>query len=205
MTNGENNGSESCVSPKNDPKPKMTLDYVLNDPQLQLSLLYYLEASLEDENLLFWMDAERLYSEPPVDIASEVARIYSTYFVVGSQKEINTSSQCRTLLQKRIQEDPNDNTVFIKIQKGIFHHLNTESFPRFLKSNYYSNPSLVSPRRRHSPSEPISPILSVSSSPQIQRRGSTTTKQRSSVKRFCGFLGSSFHVPYLLGLKKRKA
>ena len=132
-----------------------SLREVLADPLGYQSFREFLSEELSEENLTFWSDVEQyrqLASERPGEMAQEARRLYERYLGAAAAKfELNVPGPVKSRLKRAVIDGSEAVTpaLFDAAQKNVFELMATDSYPRFLKSSYFSiYEGIIHARRR---------------------------------------------------------
>jgi regulator of G-protein signaling len=117
-----------------------TLDRVMADPDLVLVFREFLKDSFSSENLAFIVEIENykdLWDQGASDeeIFKRANQIFNKYFSSESKYELNVSGSLIEELKEKMKHPTT--IIFNRVQQSIFKLVETDSFPRFLKSDEF--------------------------------------------------------------------
>lgn len=140
----------------------ISLEELLKDKEGVLVFLKHLEKEHSSENLRFWIDCEDYKACPVRKIKEKANLIYKDFFTKAAPYQVNLDSHLIEEVKEGLKE-PNHFT-FYAAQQEIFRLMRADSYPRFLKSEYY----LMVSREANNPvkGQEKKSILSILSSPQ---------------------------------------
>ncbi|XP_051787898.1 regulator of G-protein signaling 3a isoform X2 [Erpetoichthys calabaricus] len=98
----------------------------------------FLRTEFSEENLEFWLaceDYKKIKSQSK--LASKAKKIFAEYIAIQSCKEVNLDSYTREHTKDNLQNI--NRTCFDLAQKRIFGLMEKDSYPRFLRSELYSD------------------------------------------------------------------
>ncbi|KAM8886282.1 regulator of G-protein signaling 3-like isoform 4-T4 [Spinachia spinachia] len=98
----------------------------------------FLKSEFNEENLDFWLAVERFKRTRPLSkMASRAAKIYNEFVAANAWRQVNVDSSVResTNLGLRVGVDP---MSFQLAQDQILSLMESDSYPRFLKSRLYA-------------------------------------------------------------------
>ncbi|KAL1775419.1 regulator of G-protein signaling 1 [Sigmodon hispidus] len=97
----------------------------------------FLKSEFSEENIEFWLACED-YKKTESDLLSNKAQyIYKVFVHPDAVKQINIDFRTRESTAKKIKAPTS--TSFDEAQKVIYALMEKDSYPRFLKSNFYLN------------------------------------------------------------------
>jgi hypothetical protein len=112
-----------------------TLDGLLSTEVGLESFHRFLQKEFCDENTLFWREARLLMAFPPEDDCSELIRqIYDYYLCEGCDCQVNVSQPNRKAVELALASEHVNPSVLSACVDEIFHVMERDPFPRFLKS-----------------------------------------------------------------------
>jgi len=116
------------------------LHNILAEPDLVLIFRDFLKESLSSENLAFIIEVENfkdLWSNgaSPQHITIRANEIYNKYFKTSSDYELNVPGPLLEELREKMKTP--SSTIFNRIQLSIFKLMESDSYPRFIKSQLY--------------------------------------------------------------------
>ncbi|XP_041446595.1 regulator of G-protein signaling 21-like [Xenopus laevis] len=112
-----------------------TLDKLLASKDGLTAFRAFLKSEFSDENLEFWLACEDLKTSTSDEISSKAFDIYCEFIKAESPREINIDHKTRDVIAQNItQATPH---CFDDAQKLILCLMAKDSFPRFLRSEYY--------------------------------------------------------------------
>ncbi|KAJ5069275.1 phosphatidylinositol-4-phosphate 5-kinase related [Anaeramoeba ignava] len=111
-------------------------------PNEKLSLAYFkqfLQQQLSEENILFW-EAVKQYNTilDPVERIAKAKEIIEKFIDFSSLQEINIPDLTKKQILKKVEEEKFVPDLFNDASDMIFTLMKTDSFPRFLHSNQYT-------------------------------------------------------------------
>ncbi len=117
-----------------------SLDQVMADPDLVLVFREFLKDSFSSENLAFIVEIENykdLWNQgaSAEAITERANQIYNKYFSTKSKYELNVSGSLVEELKEKMKAP--STIIFNRVQQSIFKLVETDSFPRFLKSEEF--------------------------------------------------------------------
>ncbi|OPJ77177.1 regulator of G-protein signaling 13 [Patagioenas fasciata monilis] len=96
----------------------------------------YLKTEHSDENIEFWLACEAYKKITSQRKRISVARkLFTHYIQPQAPNEINIDSPVRNAITRNIQEATQ--SCFDEAQRIIYMHMERDSYPRFLESNFY--------------------------------------------------------------------
>ncbi|NXX83856.1 RGS13 protein, partial [Urocolius indicus] len=96
----------------------------------------YLKTEHSDENIEFWLACEAYKKITSQRKRNSVARkLFTSYIQPEAPNEINIDSPARKAITRNIQEPTQ--SCFDEAQKIIYLHMERDSYPRFLESQFY--------------------------------------------------------------------
>ncbi|KAM9858670.1 regulator of G-protein signaling 3-like [Aulostomus maculatus] len=99
---------------------------------------HFLRSEFSEENLDFWLAVERFKQTCPLSkIASRAAKIYDEFISTTAARQVNVDSSVRELTNKSLCLGVN-HASFQLAQDQILTLMETDSYPRFLRSRLYS-------------------------------------------------------------------
>eukprot|EP00794_Sanderia_malayensis_P009324 gene9324-10308_t len=114
---------------------KISLVTLLSDHKGIEELEKFLQKEFSDENLRFWLRCEELRYAEQSKIKTAVIQIYRDFVAPGAKNEINVDNKAMQEIRDGIQTP--FRYAFDLAQSQIFNLMNTDSYPRFLKSARY--------------------------------------------------------------------
>jgi len=100
----------------------------------------FLCKEFSEENLLFWLDCERLRQTPTESVENlnkQISSIYSTYLSSNASTPVNIDSNGSHLAQLATKSQPPSPSAFQNQQSQIFRLMKLDSYPRFLTSSCF--------------------------------------------------------------------
>ncbi|XP_048169394.1 regulator of G-protein signaling 13 isoform X1 [Corvus hawaiiensis] len=96
----------------------------------------YLKTEHSDENIEFWLACEAYKKITSQKKRISVARkLFTSYIQPQAPNEINIDSPARKAIMRNIQEPTQ--SCFDEAQRIIYRHIERDSYPRFLESQFY--------------------------------------------------------------------
>ncbi|NWR83861.1 RGS13 protein, partial [Furnarius figulus] len=132
----EDNGISSKVSLEEVLQWSQSLEKLVTSKYGPVIYKTYLKTEHSDENIEFWLACE-VYKK----ITSQRKRIamarklFTSYIQPQAPNEINIDSPVRKAITRNIQE-PTE-SCFDEAQRIIYMHMERDSYPRFLESQFY--------------------------------------------------------------------
>jgi len=98
----------------------------------------FLQKEFSCENLLFWMDCNKLKEiDDPEEFDEKIENIFKTYIYSSSEEEISLDFKVKEKLMQDKAEA--SETIFDEAQSKIYSLMKRDSFPRFLASDFYKD------------------------------------------------------------------
>ncbi|NXF85611.1 RGS13 protein, partial [Eubucco bourcierii] len=98
----------------------------------------YLKTEHSDENMEFWLACEAYKKITSQRKRISMARkLFAGYIQPQAPKEVNIDSPVRRMIIRNMRK-PTE-ACFDEAQKIIYMHMERDSYPRFLESNFYQN------------------------------------------------------------------
>ncbi|XP_061585593.1 regulator of G-protein signaling 3-like [Cololabis saira] len=99
---------------------------------------HFLRSEFSEENLDFWLAAERFKKTPPYNkMVLRAMKIYDEFISTKAARQVNVDSSVRDLTGQSLHLGVTP-TSFQLAQDQIFSLMETDSYPRFLKSRLYA-------------------------------------------------------------------
>ncbi|XP_016898478.1 regulator of G-protein signaling 3-like isoform X2 [Cynoglossus semilaevis] len=99
---------------------------------------HFLRSEFSDENLDFWLAVEKFKRILPVSkMAARATKIYDEFISTTATRQVNVDSSVRELTNQNLRLEINP-TSFQLAQNQIFSLMETDSYPRFLRSHLYA-------------------------------------------------------------------
>ncbi|NXE32815.1 RGS13 protein, partial [Ptilorrhoa leucosticta] len=96
----------------------------------------YLKTEHSDENIEFWLACEAYKKITSQRKRISMARkLFTSYIQPQAPNEINIDSPARKAIMRNIQEPTQ--SCFDEAQRIIYRHMERDSYPRFLESQFY--------------------------------------------------------------------
>ncbi|KAI5612653.1 regulator of G-protein signaling 1 [Silurus asotus] len=96
----------------------------------------FLKSEFSDENIEFWLRCEDFKKiKCSRRLTSRAKKIFERYIQPEAPKEINIDHKTREIIKQNVQT-PNK-YCFDEAQKTVFSLMEKDSYPRFLRSDYY--------------------------------------------------------------------
>ncbi|NWW92805.1 RGS2 protein, partial [Rhynochetos jubatus] len=96
----------------------------------------FLKSEFCEENIEFWLACEDFKkTKSPQKMTSKAKKIYSDFIEKEAPKEINIDFQTKDMIAQNIQEATR--TCFSAAQKRVYSLMESNSYPRFLESEFY--------------------------------------------------------------------
>ncbi|KAM4641535.1 regulator of G-protein signaling 21 [Discoglossus pictus] len=96
----------------------------------------FLKSEFSDENIEFWLACEELKkAKTSSQIALKANQIYCEFIQTEAPREVNIDHKTRDTISRNISEPTS--TCFDDAQQLILCLMTKDSFPRFLRSEYY--------------------------------------------------------------------
>jgi len=116
---------------------KMTFEEILENVHGKEKFKQFLVREFSVENLMFFTEANYfLKLEDRNDIEETARSIFDTYVASGAPFEINVTNDIREQCDKTMQESITT-TLFENAKSEVFKSMQSDSFPRFVKSKLY--------------------------------------------------------------------
>lgn len=99
----------------------------------------FLCKEFSEENLLFWLECEKLRTTPPSESSSlqkQIDEIYNKYISTSAQMPVNIDSNGAHLAHEAVKGTPTPD-AFNNQQQQIFKLMKLDSYPRFLTSSMF--------------------------------------------------------------------
>lgn len=117
-----------------------SFDKLLEDPVGLMYFTEYLRKEFSEENIIFWSECEKLRKTAlsNTSLLEELANnIYKCFLCEHASSPVNIDSIGQRLAEQVISKPPKPD-MFLKQQNQIYKLMEYDSYPRFLKSNLYS-------------------------------------------------------------------
>uniref|UniRef100_A0A3Q2FR09 RGS domain-containing protein n=1 Tax=Cyprinodon variegatus TaxID=28743 RepID=A0A3Q2FR09_CYPVA len=99
---------------------------------------HFLRSEFSEENLDFWLAVEKFKKTHPFSkMAAQAKKIYDEFISSSAVRQVNVDSFVRDSTNQSVRCDLNP-TSFQLAQDQIFSLMETDSYPRFLKSRIYA-------------------------------------------------------------------
>ncbi|XP_070689136.1 regulator of G-protein signaling 3-like [Pempheris klunzingeri] len=99
---------------------------------------HFLRSEFSEENLDFWLAVEKFKSARPLNkMAARAAKIYDEFISTNAARQVNVDSSVRELTNQSLHLGVNPAT-FQLAQDQIFGLMETDSYPRFIRSRLYA-------------------------------------------------------------------
>ncbi|XP_039979117.1 regulator of G-protein signaling 3-like isoform X2 [Xiphias gladius] len=99
---------------------------------------HFLRSEFSEENLDFWLAVERFKRIRPLSkMAARAAKIYDEFISTNAARQVNVDSSVRELTNQSLRLGVNP-ASFQLAQDQIFGLMETDSYPRFLRSRLYT-------------------------------------------------------------------
>uniref|UniRef100_A0A3Q3X9U3 RGS domain-containing protein n=1 Tax=Mola mola TaxID=94237 RepID=A0A3Q3X9U3_MOLML len=100
---------------------------------------HFLRSEFSDENLDFWLAVERFKKTRSANkMATRAAKIYDEFISTTAGRQVNVDSSVRESTYQRLRPEVNP-ASFQLAQDQIFSLMETDSYPRFLRSRLYAH------------------------------------------------------------------
>ncbi|KAJ3435003.1 leucine-rich repeat isoform f [Anaeramoeba flamelloides] len=143
MNNNSSCGSGSSGSNKDDENKRLTISFeqIIKEQSFLEFFHLFLQKEFAEENLMFYKvvtELKQIDTENTQLIKTAVQKIFDNYISTNSQYEINIEYNVRNeIIQKIKKLDSIDQGLFDKAMIQIFEMLKTDSYPKFIKSDFY--------------------------------------------------------------------
>ncbi|KAM4578527.1 regulator of G-protein signaling 3-like [Fundulus diaphanus] len=115
-----------------------SLDALLSNQYGVAVFRHFLRSEFSEENLDFWLAAEKFKRIKPFSkMAAQAKKIYNEFISTSAVRQVNVDSFVRDSTNHSLNFDVNP-TSFQLAQDQIFSLMETDSYPRFLKSRLYA-------------------------------------------------------------------
>uniref|UniRef100_A0A3B4V2I1 Regulator of G-protein signaling 3-like n=1 Tax=Seriola dumerili TaxID=41447 RepID=A0A3B4V2I1_SERDU len=99
---------------------------------------HFLRSEFSEENLDFWLAVERFKRTCPLSkMATRAWKIYDEFISTKAARQVNVDSSVRESTNQNLHLGVNP-TSFQQAQDQIFSLMETDSYPRFLRSHLYA-------------------------------------------------------------------
>uniref|UniRef100_A0A669CR57 RGS domain-containing protein n=1 Tax=Oreochromis niloticus TaxID=8128 RepID=A0A669CR57_ORENI len=99
---------------------------------------HFLRSEFSEENLDFWLAVERFKKTRPSNkMAARAAKIYDHFISTTAARQVNVDSAIREATNQSLRLGVSS-ASFQLAQEQIFNLMETDSYPRFLKSRLYT-------------------------------------------------------------------
>uniref|UniRef100_A0A3Q0R9H9 RGS domain-containing protein n=1 Tax=Amphilophus citrinellus TaxID=61819 RepID=A0A3Q0R9H9_AMPCI len=99
---------------------------------------HFLRSEFSEENLDFWLAVERFKrTRPSSKMAARAAKIYDQFISTTAARQVNMDSAIREATNQSMRLGISS-ASFQLAQDQIFYLMETDSYPRFLKSRFYT-------------------------------------------------------------------
>lgn len=116
---------------------KSDFDSLINDEAGKMLFHEFLRKEYSDENLMFWIDVERMKEvQDGAKRYLTIRKIYKEYIQPRAQREVNVEAWVRKAIEANL-EVPSPN-IFDPAQTQVYLLMYRQSWPRFLDSKYYN-------------------------------------------------------------------
>uniref|UniRef100_A0A8C4QDQ5 RGS domain-containing protein n=1 Tax=Eptatretus burgeri TaxID=7764 RepID=A0A8C4QDQ5_EPTBU len=96
----------------------------------------FLHTEFSEENIEFWLSCEDYrMTKSHSKLSSKSKKIFAEFLAVQSSKEVNLDSYTRELTISSLASPTSE--TFVLAQKRIFGLMEKDSYPRFLRSDFY--------------------------------------------------------------------
>lgn len=113
---------------------------LLKDPVGLEEFQRWLEKEFSAENLRFWQACQELKGAPIRELRQRVSDIYNQYLAPNAVDSLNVDSRIADSIRRQLS-DPSgaeiDRFCFDEAESHIFHLMKSDSYYRFLRSDYY--------------------------------------------------------------------
>ncbi|KAF8569798.1 hypothetical protein P879_06309 [Paragonimus westermani] len=113
---------------------------LLKDPIGLEEFQRWLEKEFSAENLRFWQACQELKGAPLRELRQRVLNIYNQYLAPNAVDPLNVDSRIAESIRRQLS-DPSganlDRYCFEEAESHIFHLMKSDSYYRFLRSDYY--------------------------------------------------------------------
>ncbi|XP_055334044.1 uncharacterized protein LOC129585405 [Paramacrobiotus metropolitanus] len=131
-----NDGFITPVRPIAAPMKKLELLDVLHDPKGLNLFQAFLKQEHSEENSNFWLACQDYRAlKKSREIEANARKIFDRYLSVHASEPINVDSDVRNVIERNLKVATT--CLFDTAAKQVFDLMNTDSFPRFVKSAYY--------------------------------------------------------------------
>jgi len=117
------------------------LDEFLRDPLGLEKFHQFLEGEFSTENLDFWLLCEsykQRVREGGDDVGEKAKEIINEFFLPGAPSELNVKHKQKESVFERIEKCQFDESLFEDCQHDIYELMATDSFPRFIKTDLFT-------------------------------------------------------------------
>ncbi|XP_068166373.1 regulator of G-protein signaling 3 isoform X2 [Antennarius striatus] len=115
-----------------------SLEALLNNKYGLAVFRHFLRSEFSEENLDFWLAVERFKGTHPLSkMATKAAKIYDEFISASAARQVNVDSSVRETTNQSLHFDVNP-ASFQLAQDQIFSLMETDSYPRFLRSRLYA-------------------------------------------------------------------
>lgn len=115
----------------------ISLEEMLSDPRGMYEFEQYLRKEYSYENIKFWQSVQDLRHGCQTEVSEKVKEIYDEFLSPNAPCEVNLDSKTIEITQERMKQ-PNRYT-FDSAQLHVFSLMKNDSYPRFIRSDYYHN------------------------------------------------------------------
>ncbi|XP_077987049.1 uncharacterized protein LOC144441366 [Glandiceps talaboti] len=112
-----------------------SFEFLLADKYGLASFRSFLKTEFSDENIEFWLACEEYKKCRPSKWSSRAQRIYNDYVAIQAPREVNLDSHSRMATISNLS-NPNKH-AFDLAQKRIQSLMEKDSYPRFIRSEFY--------------------------------------------------------------------
>ncbi|XP_039218263.1 regulator of G-protein signaling 21 [Crotalus tigris] len=134
------NIKSKCCFHRSSPRERMSwmesVDTLLANKDGLDAFRAFLKSEFSEENIEFWLACEDFKKTSAAKIASKAQRIYSEFIQADAPQEINIDFNTRDHIMQAISKPALN--CFDNAQKLIYSLMAKDSFPRFLKSEAYT-------------------------------------------------------------------
>lgn len=96
----------------------------------------FLQENFSGENLSFWFEVESYKSLSPEKMPEKARDLYNRYMKPGSVSEVNVDCELKTECKHAIEKNITP-SLFSQAQQAIYEVMQTDSYPKFLRSDIY--------------------------------------------------------------------
>uniref|UniRef100_A0A674BBX1 Regulator of G protein signaling 7 n=1 Tax=Salmo trutta TaxID=8032 RepID=A0A674BBX1_SALTR len=111
------------------------INEVLKDPVGRDQFLKFLESEFSSENLRFWLAVQEVKKRPIREVPTRVQEIWQEFLAPGAPSAINVDSKSYDKTTQNVK-DPG-RYAFEDAQEHIYKLMKSDSYSRFLRSNFY--------------------------------------------------------------------